>query len=87
MPDVLELPPAEPADLKKTPRKKGSFASIPLDRTPPHDTAAEQGVLGCILLDPRENLNALIEKVKDESVFYDLRHKAIYVAMVEMSNR
>jgi len=87
VPDVLELPPAEPADLKKTPRKKGSFASIPLDRTPPHDTAAEQGVLGCILLDPRENLNALIEKVKDESVFYDLRHKAIYVAMVEMSNR
>jgi len=87
VPDVLELPPAEPADLKKTPRKKGSFASIPLDRTPPHDTTAEQGVLGCILLDPRENLNVLIEKVKDESVFYDLRHKAIYVAMVEMSNR
>ena len=83
----MELPPGEPADLKKTPRKKGSFASIPLDRTPPHDTAAEQGVLGCILLDPREILNALMEKVKDESVFYDLRHKAIYVAMVEMSSR
>ena len=81
------MPFAKSADLKKTPRKRESLTSIPLDRTPPHDTAAEQGVLGCILLDPRENLNTLIEKVKDESVFYDLRHKAIYVAMVEMSSR
>ncbi len=63
------------------------MASIPLDRTPPHDTAAEQGVLGCILLDPKENLPACIQKVKDESVFYDLRHKAIYSALVQMSER
>ena len=63
------------------------MASIPLDRTPPHDTAAAQGVLGCILLDPKENLPACIQKVKDESVFYDLRHKAIYSALVQMSER
>ena len=81
------MPPTESADLKKTPRKRESIASIPLDRTPPHDTAAEQGVLGCILLDPRENLPACIQKVKDESVFYDLRHKAIYSALVQMSER
>ena len=81
------MPPTESADLKKTPRKRESIASIPLDRTPPHDTAAEQGVLGCILLDPKENLPACIQKVKDESVFYDLRHKAIYSALVQMSER
>ena len=81
------MPPTESADLKKTPRKRESIASIPLDRTPPHDTAAEQGVLGCILLDPRENLPACIQKIKDESVFYDLRHKAIYSALVQMSER
>jgi replicative DNA helicase len=87
VPDVVELPPAETADLKKTPRTKASLTAIPLDRTPPHDTAAEQGVLGCILLDPNENLNACVEKVKDESVFYDLRHKAIYSALVTMNER
>ena len=87
MPNVLEIPPAESADLKKTPRKKESIAAIPLDRTPPHDTAAEQGVLGCILLDPKENLSSCMAKIKDESMFYDLRHKAIYSALVQMSER
>ena len=87
MPDVLDMPSAEFADLKKTPRKRESLTSIPLDRTPPHDTAAEQGVLGCILLDPEENLPAYIAKVKDEAVFYDLRHRAIYSALVTMSER
>ena len=67
VPDVLDMPTAKSADLKKTPRKRESLTSIPLDRTPPHDTAAEQGVLGCLLLDPKENLPACIEKVKDES--------------------
>jgi replicative DNA helicase len=83
----LEIPPAESADLKKTTRKKESIAAIPLDRTPPHDTAAEQGVLGCILLDPKENLSSCMAKIKDESMFYDLRHKAIYSALVQMSER
>ena len=87
MPDVLDMPPAESADLKKTPRKKEPLASIPLDRTPPHDTAAEQGVLGCILLDPEENLPVCAGKVKDESVFYDLRHRAIYSALVKMNDQ
>ncbi len=87
MPDVLEIPPAESADLKQTPRKKDPLAAAPLDRTPPHDTGAEQGVLGCILLDPNENLPVCIDKVKDESVFYDLRHRAIYSALLKMSER
>ncbi|MBC8245681.1 MAG: replicative DNA helicase [Verrucomicrobia bacterium] len=87
MPDVLDMPPAESADLKKTPRKKEPLASITLDRTPPHDTAAEQGVLGCILLDPEENLPECAGKVKDESVFYDLRHRAIYSALVKMNDQ
>ncbi len=87
MPDVLDMPSAESADLKKTPRKKEPLASIPLDRTPPHDTAAEQGVLGCILLDPEENLPTYIGKVKDESVFYDLRHRAICSALVKMNEQ
>ena len=87
MPDVLAMPSAKSADLKKTPRKKELHASISLDRTPPHDTAAEQGVLGCILLDPEENLPVCTGKVKDETIFYDLRHRAIYSALVTMGEQ
>ena len=74
MSDAIETAYSPSADLKNTPRRKEELPVIPLGRTPPHDLAAEQGVLGCILLDTRQNLPECIEKVKDESVFYDLRH-------------
>ena len=84
MPDVLESPTEALPDLKHAPRKREDSPGVPIGRTPPHDLAAEQGVLGCILLDTRQNLPACIEKVKDETVFYDLRHQAIYAALVSM---
>ena len=84
MSDAIETTYSHTADLKNTPRRKEELPVIPLGRTPPHDLAAEQGVLGCILLDTRQNLPECIDKVKDESVFYDLRHQAIYATMVEM---
>ena len=87
MPDVLDMPSAESADLKQTPRKKEPLTAIPLDRTPPHDTAAEQGVRGCILLDPEENLPVCSGKVKDETVIYALRHRANYSAQVTMGEQ
>ncbi len=87
MPDAIETAYSPSADLKNTPRRREDPPVIPLGRTPPHDLAAEQGVLGCILLDIRQNLPDCIEKVKDESVFYDLRHQAIYATMVEMFSR
>ena len=84
MPDVPEATPLPEKDLKYTPRQRENQTVIPIGRTPPNDLAAEQGVLGCILLDTRQNLPACIEKVRDETVFYDLRHQAIYAAMVAM---
>ena len=84
MPDVPESSPLPEKDLKYTPRQRDNQTVVPIGRTPPNDLAAEQGVLGCILLDTRQNLPACIEKVKDETVFYDLRHQAIYAARVSM---
>jgi len=81
---VPESSPLPEKDLKYTPRQRDNQTVVPIGRTPPNDLAAEQGVLGCILLDTRQNLPACIEKVKDETVFYDLRHQAIYAAMVSM---
>src|SRR5437867_4511072 len=80
--------PARPAevDLKTSRRKPLSLANpLKVDRLPPHSVEAEQGVLGCALLSPQDCLGECIEKLKAASdVFYDLRHRTIYEAMVEM---
>ncbi|HAV64714.1 MAG TPA: replicative DNA helicase [Verrucomicrobiales bacterium] len=75
-------------DFKKSRRRKpaeGSAVLVP-DRLPPHSLEAEQGVLGCILLDPPHCLGECIEKCKSGGeVFYDLKHQVIYEALVEMN--
>src|SRR5277367_5450595 len=76
-----------PADLKRTRRKAGGFseAAPKADRLPPHSPAAEQGVLGCILLSPNDCVGECIEKFKaGAEVFYDLRHQTIFETLIEM---
>ena len=70
-------------------RGRGQSAGLPqphhIDRIPPHSIEAEQGVLGCILLAPNENLGICIEKFKKGvEVFYDLRHQTIFDTLTEM---
>jgi len=73
-------------DLKKGGRKRAARSDVgKVDRLPPHSLEAEQGVLGCVLLAPAECLGECIEKFKPGAeVFYDLRHRTIYEALVEM---
>lgn len=78
-------------DLKRTRRQKGDRrapAAATLDRLPPHSTEAEQGVLGCCLLDPNQCIGECIEKLKDDgkSAFYDLRHQTVYETVSAMFN-
>ena len=89
--DALENDAGIPAaDLKKTKRQKGgSFSTAQLasrlDRLPPHSVEAEQGVLGCLMLSPSDNIGTCIEKFKGGGeVFYDLRHRSLYELLVEM---
>src|SRR5215467_9726881 len=74
------------ADLKRPPRPKPAAAAAPrVDRLPPHSPEAEQGVLGCILISPKDCMGECIEKFKSgEEVFYDLRHQTIFKALAEM---
>ena len=80
------------ADFKKSRRPKGERRSpnavATLDRLPPHSTEAEQGVLGCALLEPNQCIGECIEKLKDDGkmAFYDLRHQTIYETLSEMFN-
>lgn len=64
-----------------------------LDRLPPHDPAAEQGVLGCLLLDAQQLTGASTGEALEEclrrhvtpSHFYDLRHQVLYATICHMA--
>ena len=64
-----------------------SRRGAPEEKLPPHSLEAEQGVLGCILLDPIPSLNSAVEKLRGSEAFYDLRHRGLYQALVEMESK
>lgn len=67
-------------DLKNTKRQRPEG----LDRVPPYSLEAEQGVLGCVLLDPAPGLHECRARLKmGGDCFYDLKHQLIYKAMLE----
>ncbi|MGC8887990.1 MAG: replicative DNA helicase [Verrucomicrobiia bacterium] len=67
-------------DLKYTKRKPSGE-----DRVPPSSIEAEQGALGCVLLEPQEAMPFCIQKLKtNEEVFYDPRNQVIYKTLLEM---
>jgi replicative DNA helicase len=74
------------ADLKKSRRQKMPLADlVKVDRVLPHSVEAEQGVLGCVLLAPREGMGHCLEKFKaGDEVFYEPNHRYIYQAIVQM---
>lgn len=61
-------------------------APPPLDTLPPHSTEAEQGVLGCILLDPIAALPRARKRLREPEgeEFYDLRHREIWLTLGRM---
>ena len=85
--DSVEEPSGSvPVDFKKARRRKAALADpSKIDRLPPHSVEAEQGVLGCVLLSPNDCLGHCIEKfTSGPEVFYDLRHRTIFEALLEM---
>src|SRR6266850_1402908 len=56
-----------------------------LHRTPPHSVEAEQGVLGSMLISPRETIAECVEKINEE-YFYVPAHRTIYDILVELWN-
>lgn len=73
------------ADLKKARRRKPA-PDVDTNRLPPHSSEAEDGVLGCVFLSPKEVMPKVVTAFKDigEEVFYDLRNQTIYRQMVAM---
>lgn len=72
-------------DLKKARRQKSaSNGNGAIDRLPPNDPLAEQAVLACVFLAPKECLPQCIERFSAAAVFYDLRNQTIYECFVEL---
>ncbi len=74
------------ADFKAARRQSATLADPDrASRTIPHSIEAEQGVLGCCLLDPANCISDCIGAFKgNPAVFYDLRHRAIYEELTLM---
>src|SRR3979490_874300 len=69
------------------PRNGESLTGSPQDihRTLPHSIEAEQGVLGSMLISPREIIAECVEKI-NENYFYVPAHQTIYLVLVELWN-
>ncbi|MDB6148193.1 MAG: dnaC [Spartobacteria bacterium] len=66
-------------------RKSLTTSSQDIHRTPPHSTEAEQGVLGSMLISPRDAIAECVEKINEE-YFYVPAHQTIYSALVDVWN-
>ncbi|HEY1769586.1 MAG TPA: replicative DNA helicase [Chthoniobacterales bacterium] len=64
-----------------------SSTSFPVDihRALPHSVEAEQGVLGSMLISPRETIAEVVEKI-NEQYFYIPAHQTIYNVLVDLWN-
>src|SRR6266498_1616661 len=56
-----------------------------IHRTLPHSVEAEQGVLGSMLISPRETIAECVEKINEE-YFYIPAHQTIYNVLVDLWN-
>src|SRR5256885_606559 len=60
-------------------------SSQDIHRTLPHSVEAEQGVLGSMLISPREIIAECVEKINDQ-YFYFAAHQTVYLVLVELWN-
>jgi len=60
-------------------------SSQDIHRAPPHSVEAEQGVLGSMLISPRETIGECVEKINEE-YFYVPAHETIYNVLVDLWN-
>src|SRR5213594_4481416 len=56
-----------------------------IHRAPPHSIEAEQGVLGSMLISPRDTIAESVKKINEE-YFYVPAHQTIYTVLVELWN-
>jgi len=68
---------------RPTRSRASTGVSQDIHRTPPHSVEAEQGVIGSMLLSPRDTIAEVVAQV-NENYFYVPAHVTIYNALVKM---
>src|SRR3989440_12612751 len=83
---------ANGADRGSAPRRDRKVTDtqptgLPQDvgRTLPNSVEAEQGVLGSMLISPREIIAECVEKINEEYFYFDA-HQTVYAVLVELWN-
>src|SRR5450631_519538 len=66
-------------------RQKFTASSPDIHRALPHSVEAEQGVLGSMLISPRDIIAEAVEKINEE-YFYVPAHQTVYTVLVELWN-
>src|SRR5882757_1825983 len=66
-------------------RQKLTASSPDIHRALPHSVEAEQGVLGSMLIAPRDAIAEVVEKINEE-YFYVPAHQTIYSVLVDLWN-
>src|SRR5882762_9638598 len=65
--------------------KSLTSSSQDIHRAPPHSVEAEQGVLGSMLISPKDTIAECVEKISEE-YFYVPAHQTIYNVLVDLWN-
>src|SRR6202011_4309469 len=65
--------------------KSPTASAQDIHRAPPHSVEAEQGVLGSMLISPRETIAECVERINEE-YFYIPAHQTIYEVLVDLWN-
>jgi replicative DNA helicase len=86
--DSVEGSGAPLPDFKKARRVKAPAVDPEkLNRMPPHSIEAEQGVLGCLLLDPQQSVGEILNRFKGTpEFFYHLPHRTVFEHVVAMAD-
>lgn len=79
--DDLDVPFGLPPEEAK-PVQRRQVTVDPSYRCVPQSTEAEQGLIGCVIMDPQEAMPLCLEKIRVPETFYDLRHQTIWKALL-----
>src|ERR1700730_15971030 len=74
-----------PRTAEKVTGRSPTGSAQDIHRAPPHSVEAEQGVLGSMLISPRDAIAEVVEKINEE-YFYVPAHQTIYSVLVELWN-